>query len=72
MSFVREGGVAAIAVDPLKGKDEGAAAERVDETIQSAGEERQAVAALLLHLAEAERNVSLGYRRGAQPPRPAG
>lgn len=42
----------------------------IDEVIQRAGGERAAVRALLVQLAEAEASVSLGYRRGTQPPRP--
>lgn len=42
----------------------------IDEVIQRAGGERAAVRALLVQLGEAEAAVSLGYRRGTQPPRP--
>jgi hypothetical protein len=53
-------------------EDEGAAVERaVDNAIRSAGSERAAVRGFVVRLADAERSVSLGYRRGRQPPRPA-
>jgi hypothetical protein len=58
------------AADKLLG-DEGAALERaVDDAIRAAGSERAAVRGLVIRLANAERHVSLGYRRGLKPPRP--
>ena len=52
-------------------EDEGAALERaVDDAIRAAGSERAAVRELVIRLANAERRVSLDYRRGLQPPRP--
>ncbi|MFC3692569.1 hypothetical protein [Chenggangzhangella methanolivorans] len=53
-------------------EDEGSDVERaVDDAIRQAGSERAAIRSLIALLENAERNVSLGYRRGLQPPRPA-
>ena len=50
-------------------EDEDAALERaVDDAIRAAGSERAAVRELVIRLADAERSVFRGYRRGLQPP----
>lgn len=52
-------------------EDEGSDVERaVDDAIRAAGSERAAVRDLIVHLADAERCVSLGYRRGLQTSSP--
>jgi hypothetical protein len=52
-------------------EDKGADVERaVDDAIRQAGSERAAIRSLIALLENAERNVSLGYRRSLQLSRP--